>query len=663
MAARPTIVRRPAPSGRKERPIARVERRLAAILAADIVGYSRLMEQDEAGTLESMHRLREKVIDPAIAEHRGRIVKLIGDGILVEFASVVDAVACAVAIQVGVAEHETDQPAGRGIVFRIGVNLGDVVVQGDDLLGDGVNVAARLEQRCEPGGVLISGTAYDQLQGKLGLPVEFTGEQRVKNISRPVRTYRIRLAGTSPARRRWHLDRRAVAVALALLLVAATTGGAVWWWRKAPRSGGADPLTVAVLPFADRSPDRRLGRMGDEIASDLIDKLSIFRFASTLAGSATFPYGDRPDAAKALSRDFGADYVVEGALSTGAGRSRLDVHAVDARSGEQIWNDHYEQAQGELTIDDNVTGRIASSLMASGIQREIRKQALRKPVTALNAHELALLGQDQLSQRTKAANAKGLELIQRAIEIDPGFSAAWMWRAQLYNQQVDEGMAPVTEAMQHWREAAETAVSLDPSYAYAHLMLGAWAAYSGRWDLASAEFDRVLQLAPDSATVLRDVGWQLPWLGQTRRAVALVAQAGQLDPDLFLGAVRAQTGFFDHRFADTVQIVDDMENPDRWSLLIGTLGQAQLGDAEVTTEWRARFLQRWPDYSFELALSQGGAFAPAATAEKALWLDSLQKAGLPLCATAQQLGTRGIARLPECDAERAKATAAPATAG
>ena len=176
-----------------------VERRLVAILAADVVGYSHLVEMDEAGTLAALKALRREVIDPLLAEHHGRIVKLMGDGALAEFGSVVDAVACAVAVQKGVADRQDGVPPERRIVFRIGINLGDVVVEGDDLLGDGVNIAARLEQICEPGGVLISGTAYDHLQGKLDLPLEFAGEQRLKNIERPIRTYRIRLAGARAA--------------------------------------------------------------------------------------------------------------------------------------------------------------------------------------------------------------------------------------------------------------------------------------------------------------------------------------------------------------------------------------------------------------------------------------------------------------------------------
>ena len=208
-------------------PAARVERRLAAILAADIVGYSRLIEQDEAATLEAIKDLRREVIDPLLAGHHGRIVKLMGDGAIAEFGSVVDAVACAVAIQKDAAARQAETPPERRIVFRMGVNLGDVVVEGEDLLGDGVNVAARLEQLCEPGGVLVSGTAYDHLQGRLGLPLEFIGEQRVKNIERPVRTYRVGVNGTAvrPAARSWRrLRGRLVAAALALLVVVADRG-------------------------------------------------------------------------------------------------------------------------------------------------------------------------------------------------------------------------------------------------------------------------------------------------------------------------------------------------------------------------------------------------------------------------------------------------------
>ena len=224
-------------------PSPRTERRLAAILAADIVGYSRLVEADEAATLAAIKSLREQAIDLLLAEHKGRIVKLMGDGAIVEFASVVDAVACAVTIQKVVGELQAKVDAARRIVFRIGVNLGDVVVDGDDLLGDGVNVAARLEQLCEPGGVLVSGTAFDHLQGRLGLPLEFTGEQQVKNIARPVRAYRVKLDGSAVGRTGHvggSIPKRA-ALAAAVVLLAAIAFG-TWWMSSCP--GARRPSTA-----------------------------------------------------------------------------------------------------------------------------------------------------------------------------------------------------------------------------------------------------------------------------------------------------------------------------------------------------------------------------------------------------------------------------------
>jgi class 3 adenylate cyclase len=256
----------------------RVERRLAAILAADVVGYSRLMEQDEQGTLERLKAHRKEFIEPLIAEYQGRIVKLMGDGALAEFTSVVDAVRCAVLIQQRMAEHELEMPEAKRIRVRIGINLGDVIREADgDLYGDGVNIAARLEQLAEPGGVVVSGTAYDHLQGKLDVPLEFTGEQRVKNIERLVRTYRIRLDGTAgrsklpfPLRR---ARRFALPMIAALLLVLAVSVGA-WWWFGSPATSGKP--SIAVLPFDNLSGDDATGRLADGITEDIITDLARF---------------------------------------------------------------------------------------------------------------------------------------------------------------------------------------------------------------------------------------------------------------------------------------------------------------------------------------------------------------------------------------------------
>ena len=255
-----------------------------------------------------------------------------GDGAIVEFGSVVDAVACAVAVQKAVAEHQGDVPADRRIVFRIGINLGDVVVEGDDLLGDGVNVAARLEQLCEPGGVLVSGTAYDQLQGKLGLPLEFTGEQRVKNIERPVRAYRVRLDGKA-ARRRSLMprSRRFRAAAVAVLLAAPVVGAGAWWLLR-PATVASYP-SIAVLPFDNLSGDEVTGRLALGIAEDIITDLARFRSVDVIARNSTEVYDGKAVYVRQLGKDLKVAYVLGGSIQRDGDRFRITAQLIDALSG------------------------------------------------------------------------------------------------------------------------------------------------------------------------------------------------------------------------------------------------------------------------------------------------------------------------------------------
>ena len=321
---------------------ARVERRLAAILAADVVGYSSLVERDEDRTLARLKAHRQELVEPLVAEYQGRVVKLTGDGALCEFASVVDAVRCAVLIQQAMAERERDAPEEERIRFRIGVNLGDVVHEADgDLYGDGVNIAARLEQLCEPGGVLVSGTAYDHLDGKLDLPLEFAGQQRVKNIERLVRAYRVRLDGAAirfGSRRVRRLGRRAVATALGLfLLVAAGAGG--WWWRQAGEPAGPplpDEPSVAVLPFDNLTGDERLGRLADGVVEDVITDLSRFKDISVVARNSTFAYRGEAADVRRVGSELGARYVLAGSVQSGGDRLRVTAQLVDTKTGTHV---------------------------------------------------------------------------------------------------------------------------------------------------------------------------------------------------------------------------------------------------------------------------------------------------------------------------------------
>ena len=346
-----------------------------AILAADIVGYSRLVEADEAGTLAAIKALRETAIDPLLAEHKGRIVKLMGDGAIVEFASVVDAVACAVAIQKVVAELQAKVPADRRIVFRIGVNLGDVVVEGDDLLGDGVNVAARLEQLCEPGGVLVSGTAYDHLQGKLGLPLEFTGEQQVKNIARPVRAYRVRLDGARRLRgirhARSHTARRAAGGGRAVSCCSSSAAGAGGSGRRDRRP--ASP-SIAVLPFDNLGGDEATGRLADGITEDIITDLARFRDLDVIARNSTEVYKGKPADVRQVGRDLGVGYVLEGSIQRQGDQLRVTAQLIDAQPAR-------------MSGPNAGTGR--SPMCSPCRRRSLRRSALRWPGSAASSRRPA----------------------------------------------------------------------------------------------------------------------------------------------------------------------------------------------------------------------------------------------------------------------------------
>jgi class 3 adenylate cyclase/TolB-like protein len=636
---------------------ARAERRLAAILAADIVGYSRLIEQDEAGTLAAIKDLRREVVDPLLAEHRGRIVKLMGDGAIAEFGSVVDAVACAVAIQKRAAARQAEAPPEQRIVFRMGVNLGDVVVEGEDLLGDGVNVAARLEQLCEPGGVLVSGTAYDHLQGRLGLPLEFVGEQRVKNIERPVRTYRVRVDGTAVrpvALRRYRRPGIAAATLALLVLVAAAAGG--WWWYQTRIATTAEqtlpePPAMAVLPFQNLSGDERLSRFANGLAADIIAGLSVSRLLTVIAPGTSLASADGPRDARRIGRELGVGYVLDGSLQADDRQLRATAQLVDTTTGAQLWSERFERPITDLpAVQNELTERIASTMLGiDGVALNAATDAARrKPAESLRPHEFVLLSMKQRRLGTREGNDDALELIERAIAIDPHDPASYVQLAFICQKQIENGWAAsVDEAMARWLEAAKTAVDLDPTYAYAWLMLGKRYSFAGD-RRAAAELVRATELAPDNAEILAEVASELPWVGQTGRAVELIERAVRLSPTARFEWAQRVIYFFAGRFGEAADVVLAQDDPDSVGELWATLSFAQLDNATDAQQWRARLLESWPDYSAELFLGYGD-FAPGAAAERSLFLDSHVKAGLPICATPEQLAqNHDIKRLPEC---------------
>jgi adenylate cyclase len=477
------------------------ERRLAAILAADVVGYSRLVEEDEAATLVALKSLRQQVIDPLLAEHHGRIVKLMGDGALVEFGSVVDAVACAVAVQRAVTERQAGVPAERRIVFRIGVNLGDVVVEGEDLLGDGVNIAARLEQLCEPGGVLVSGTTYDHLAGKLACAFAPLGECRLKNIARPVRAYRA-VPSTTPA-------------------------------LGTPASTAPTPLerpSVAVLPFANLSRDPDQEYFADGIADDLITDLAKVSGLFVAARQSAFALkGVAVDAREAGAR-LGARHVLEGSVRRAGERVRITAQLVDAATGGHLWAERYDRVLTDVfAIQDEIVGSIVAALKVRLLPGEAA--AIRQaPTGDMDAYQLYLRGRQLLLQRRdKHSFELARRLFVQAVALDPGFARAHAGIAECdANLHLQHGAHLPVEGV---LAAAEVALALEPGLAAAHVARGVALVAAGRLVEAEQAYGRAIALEPDDGGAHYAYARACFHMGRMEDAARLFRRAAELRSD------------------------------------------------------------------------------------------------------------------------------------
>ncbi len=412
-----------------------MERRLAAILAADIVGYSRLMEADEADTLARLKSTRENLIDPKIAAHKGRIVKLMGDGALIEFSSVVDAVGCAVEIQRTMAECNAELPKEKQLEFRIGVNLGDVIVEGQDIYGDGVNVAARLEGLAEPGGVLISGTAFDQVERKLDFEFEFLGEQKLKNIEKPIRLYRVgprarAASGTVPAKRKRYIEWRRLAVAATALILIA--GGVALWKvvgdgsgppvEVASRERKALPLpdkpSIAVLPFTNISSDAGQQHFADGMTDDLITDLSKVSGLFVIARNSTFVYRGKPVKISQVAEELGVRYVLEGSVRRAGGQVRVNAQLIDALTGGHVWADRFDGNVADIfAVQDIFVAKIVEALKVNLTTTEKTEIARAKPDN-IAAKEAFEEGWSLYLRYNAKDTAAAITSLKKATELD-----------------------------------------------------------------------------------------------------------------------------------------------------------------------------------------------------------------------------------------------------
>jgi TolB-like protein/Tfp pilus assembly protein PilF len=472
-----------------------VTRRLAAILAADVVGFSRLMEADEAGTLAALKSRRKDVLEPLVAKHQGRVFKITGDGVLVEFASAVNAVQCAVELQQAFALANAELPDERRIVLRIGVNLGDVMVEGGDLYGDGINIAARLEALAEPGGILISGTAHDHVGTKVKVAFEDIGAQTLKNIAEPVRAYRV-------------TDTPAVAVATPKQI--------------------SDKPSIAVLPFTNMSGDPEQEYFSDGITEDIITELSRFRSLFVIARNSSFQYRGKNVDVRRVARELGVQYVVEGSVRKAGGRLRITVQLIDAASGKHVWAERFDRAEQDIfAIQDEVirtiVGTLVGRLHTAGAER-----ARRKPPASLAAYECVLRG-NALPFGDLEAEAEALQLFEQAIKLDPDYARAHALLALAEYHAWSSDTSGSDDALKRAVAAAKKAAALDENDSICQSVLGWIHLILRSFDLAELYYRKARELNPNSSTDVTAMGVLYNYLGRPDEAMSYLEEAKRLD--------------------------------------------------------------------------------------------------------------------------------------
>jgi len=484
----------------------RVERRLAAILAADVAGYSRLMGQDEAGTLARLRTHRRELIDPTVAEHKGRVVKTTGDGILIEFPSVVEAVACAVAVQRGMAERNAATPEEQRIVFRVGVNLGDIIVEDGDIHGDGVNVAARLEAAAEPGGVCVSGTVRDHIGARLDLAFDDLGEQALKNIAHPVRVYGVRLA-------------------------TAERGPTVLPAESQTVLALPDKPSIAVLPFQNMSGDPEQEYFADGMVEEIITALSRIRWLFVIARNSSFTYKGQAIDIKRVGRELGVRYVLEGSVRKGGSRVRTTAQLIDAISGAHVWAERYDRDLSDIfAVQDEITAAV-SGVIEPALAEAEQQRALRKPPESLDAWEAYQRGMWHFNKFGAEENRAAQAFFRQAAAIDPhfapahyGYALALQWDVWHYSTR------SLLEVQGPARAEASQAVALDDKDAMGHAVLAHMLMWGSDWEAAIAEARIAFALNPNSAFVISMLGCVLGFGGYREEALERLRQAMRASP-------------------------------------------------------------------------------------------------------------------------------------
>ena len=592
-------------------------RRLAAILAADVVGYSRLIEQDETGTLAALKQRRTGILAPLVAEHTGRIVKVMGDGVLVEFASAVNAVACAVELQKRMAAANDGLADDRRIVLRIGINLGDVVVEGSDLFGDGVIVAVRLQAMADAGGICISGSVHEQVGNKLPLAFEDLGPCELKNIAKPVQVSRVRMDHEESEHPSTH------------------------------QPPSVKP-SIAVLPFTNMSGDLEQQYFSDGVTEDLITELSRFRQLFVIARHSSFQFRDSGADVKRVGRELGVRYVVEGSVQRAVERLRITAQLIDATNGAHLWAERYDRSAADIfAIQDEVVQAIVRTFVGR-LEVAATERAKRRATNSLAAYDCYLRAHDHMWRvyyDTGAYYSEGTvdarRMCERAIQLDASYARAyaclgtvnlfdWMYRGR-------------AEDLDRAVDCARTAVGLDDSDDYCHAALGGIHLKRAEHTLAEFHLRRAVALNPNDADTICYMGIYLVYAGQSLEAIEWLERAMRRNPfcpDLYLETL-GMAQYLAHRFEDGVVSLQRIRKLSSWGRAYLAACYAQLGRLDAARAEIAEYVReaslnadtRNPGDPIRVDTLIAALIADLRThknpADFELWLDGLRKAGLP----------------------------------
>ena len=628
------------------------KRKLSAILSADAVGYSRLMGDDEEATIQTLTEYR-KEIAALVKQHEGRIVDSPGDNVLAEFASVVDAVRCAVATQKQICKRNNDLPKNRKMPFRIGVNLGDIIVEGDRIYGDGVNIAARIEGLADSGGVCISRTAYDQIKGKLDLGFEYLGEHKVKNIDEPVRVYKI-LMEPGASGKVFGETRPVIILNLRVAIAAVTaiflvSGGILIWKSRlqnspspvkvASKTTTFMPLpeepSIAVMPFDGMSHKGSQDFLSDAISESIITQLAKIPQLFVVARNSSFTYRDRPTKVQQIGRELGVRYVLEGSVRRSGNQVRVTGQLIEAATGKHLWAESYDRELKDIfAVQDEITLKIVTAL---GIKIALGEwAALRAPATEnVDAWEAMTQARDYYDRFTKDDNALAKAFAEKAVELDPDYAVAIGFIGWMYLNEYRYGWGDEPErSFKVAEEMAHKAIAINSSTATAYALLSRIYVLRKQYEQAVAAAERSIALEPNDPSMVNSYAITLIYVGRLKEAVVMTKKAMRLHPHypawfpITLGRAYYYLEEYEksmNAFREVVQRRPDWPSP---RIFLAAIYVAAGKEKQAHPEVR-KLLEREPNFSARQYVKSGYFIGPNDKAVQTLFLERLLKAGLP----------------------------------